>query len=1108
VNPFFRAREVALRVRAQLAGSRADDPVPAAELLGRVEDELNLAIQKVHPKDKLLGGGKATLRRTDRFIYVREDVGDDELAYLASHELGHHELDPDVPVSTTFSGSSDFAPASVATYTVEAYGARERDELQKNVFARELLLPRTVARDIFLKGVGPRKAARDLGLPLEVVRQQMLDAVLLPDYTPPDCGPLPTPSPDQQRAIDATEKHVQVVAGPGTGKTTTLIHRVKKLIEVDGVNPRHILVLTFTNKAAAELVDRLQRSGVTGASEIWAGTFHAFGLEFLRKYYQHFGLEPDLAVADKLTQLTLTARALAGTSLRHYRRTDDPYDWLPPVVDVARRLKEEMVSPEDYLSRALVFAAEDSDLAARFSDVATVVKAYMEALKAAGMVDFVDLVATPALAIRADRAKYSELADRFQYVLVDEYQDLTNVMIDLVAQLSENAKSLWVVGDLRQAIYHWRGASLSALRSFSQRFPDAKRYDLTVNRRSTKEIIDISVTAGTHHRLQSEPEGKLAQPECLRGACGGVPTIWKSTSRESMWDSVASEARWLAGNGAAYRQQAILCRAGAVANDAAKALTDRGVPVAYLGDLIERPEIKDILALIQLLVERVPRALMRVHQLTEPVIPIGDVLGIMKAASTGDVSLQRGGWLNSNSLKLSPAGEQGRQFLRESLKGLSWNSSPWSFICDLLLERRFLLGDIRDASLDASLRRVALWQFAQLARTGDGDRRRPTLARFMHRLRLRQQVRENYVDRELPPEAAALDGIRVMTIHGSKGLEFDAVHLCAANGVHFDGSSKENDLLPTVCIGGTEKTFAFESEVENNNLLYVAVSRARDRLKIYENSAEPYFQPVAALQKAQESGRLSQKQSAPSSSRAPSKRAVIVKADRVITFEELRAYDHCPRQYFYQYHLELGRELSPNPALHARGLVNRALHTMAKSGKYHEADQEFSREWKGARLPEKDADPQLWDQAITAYGNGIAYMQKVSGSYKMPTVQAPGLRVQLPWGLVRPVKGALHLHVVGLLSGATQQKRMEKLLGQLMSCTAMFNETISESTLFDVSRQTATTVAPEYVSDRSVVATRTRGISAGEYEPSANRFPCSRCAYHYVCPALPAELAP
>jgi len=1100
VSPFLRARQEALKLRRELLGASTDLPVSSVELLSKVEGHLKLGVQEVPPSSGVLKGGKATLRRTEGWIYCRNDQRWAQKAYLIGHELGHFRLDPDVDEDTVYRGADEFIPSSPAAAYVEAYGARERDELQKNVFSRELLLPRSLARAMFHAGQGPKAIAGLLKIPLEVARQQVLDAVLLPPHVPAPPGPLPRPSRDQRAAIDATEKHVHVVAGPGTGKTTTLVHRVKTLIERERVDPRKILVLTFANKAAAELVDRLQRAGVAGASEIWAGTFHAFGLEFLRKYYQHFGVSQDVAVADKITQLTITARALAGTKLKYFSRIDDPYDWLPPVIEAVLRIKEELVSIDDYLTRALK-AAEDDEQRRRFRDVATVARAYEAALQQAGMVDFVDLVAKPARAIRDDRAQFADVADRYQHVLIDEFQDSTSAMLALTSELTANAK-LWVVGDVRQAIYHWRGATLDSLLDFEGRFMSSRRCDLVMNRRSVQEVIDVTVAVGKHHPLEKKLQ--LPKPKCKRGTCGRTPELVRTNHRPFLWAGLTAAVREDLANGIPLREQVVIARKSEAVARAARELRAAGIPVLYVGELTERAEVKGILAVIQLIVERSPRALLRVSELTTPKMPRKDIAAILEAVAQDD-ALHRAGWLRSAEPPLTPDGQASRNDLASNLEGTSWSTSPWDFFCDLLLERRFLLADLTDDSIEGHLRRLAQWQFAYMSRIGDGDKRRLTLFRLLNRLRLRQRIRDLYIDRELPPETNALEGVRVMTVHGSKGLEFRAVHLVAVNGEDFAGASELKSLLPPEAIGSTVKRYQDESDVEAHNLLYVAVSRAKDALTIFEDSDEWPFEHVAALEAAVDQGVLVSRDGPdlPSTTSRTAPPTTLAPRSNV-SYEEFLVYDRCPRQFLYRFGLDLGQELSPNPSLQARGLVKRVLKELAKTGRYGLLSATFEREWLESRLPDRGADPQLWGQAWLAAQTGADHLATIGGKYLEATAHVGKVTVGLPWGLAVRDVGGLRLHCADFYPEASRYRdRQDKILGQLMHATTITARVVSAE-LFDLARETSRTVSPEYVAKRSTVSTRANGLAEGNFAPSDSRYPCARCAYSYVCPSLPS----
>ena len=477
-----------------------------------------------------------------------------------------------------------------------------------------------------------------------------------------------------------------------------------------------------------------------------------------------------------------------------------------------------------------------------------------------------------------------------------------------------------------------------------------------------------------------------------------------------MWCTLVNEVKRSVETGTSYKDHAVLAKNGATVAAAAAALQDAGIPTLYVGDLVERPEIKDLLAIIQLIVERSPRAMLRVGDLTSPKMRLQDVRSLMSRVADNP-SLMRLGWLASKH-GLSVAGEESRKDLCAKLEGFSWKTNPWVFICELLLERRFLLVDLDDESIKGHLCRLALWQFAYVTRTGDGDSKRLTLFRFLNRLRLRNQVGDGYVDRELPPEASTLNGVRVMTIHSSKGLEFHSVHLCGIHGNHFNGADDTNYFLPPNCINSNNQTHAEETQIERNNLLYVAVSRAKDALSLYQNTEEfpPKFLVTPSIEFAVTRDLLGQRgfhgTSTTTISQAPA--SLLTKKTFEIAYDAYLTYKRCPRQYLYRFEMELGRELSPNPSLHARSVVLKALEQVAKSGQFDLATTIFADMWNLAQLPPPTTDPQLWKQAELACKEGCKFLAALGGgSYVKPVAELNGISFGLPWGVGVIVPGGI-----------------------------------------------------------------------------------------------------
>lgn len=1113
MNPFQRARQEALATREKLAPGRAADAIAAKDLLASVESALHLAIEPVDASYPDLGGGSAVLERVQQFIYVSKEIPNwgDKFCGLVAHEIGHWFLDATkAPLTVAHLKTLFGSDGSPAALKVEAYGARERQELQANVFARELLLPRKLARQLALGGDGPSKVADELGIPVEFVRQQMLDALLLPNAELSD-GQLHAPSPDQLAAAQAKERAANVVAGPGTGKTSTLIHRVKYLIEVEMVDPSAILVLTFTNKAAFELVERLRSAGIDRAADVWAGTFHAFGLEFLRKFHQRFNLESDLRVADRMTTMTTLVAGLPQLNLSYYLRVEDPYDWLNPVVNGIKRLKEELVSHLEYRAFTVANPAADPELQRRRGDVAALYEAHEALLAEQKMVDFVDLITKPALALQSDRAPFAEFTDRFQYILVDEYQDVTQAMVELLRQLAVKAKSIWVVGDIRQAIHHWRGASLKSLLRFDSEFKahasgtKIQRYPLDINRRSVQEILDVVEEVGKQHTLQAEMP--LDPMSASKGRSGEMPTVVTCAKRNQVLGAIVEGVQTLHRRGVAFGSQAVLCRSGEDVRHAADALASQGVPVIYIGELAQRPEIKHLLCLMQLLAERQPRALIGLVDVPGWAMPLADILRMLEAAEA-DVGYQRGRWLASPPPGLSATALDVIAQLGLLLDGYRHSSNPWAFVCDMLLEHHFGLPDPGDDSVMAWVQRIALWQFAYTVRNGDGEIKEARLSRFLMRQRLRQRIGEAYVDRELPPEASALDGVRLLTVHGSKGLEFDAVHVGYVNASTYGGDAPTwtapdsiLDIVPPEALRSSEAEYGKEAAVERNNLLYVAVSRAKRHLRIYQDTQFGDDSIAPQLRHYPQKYQIERYN-------GPAFRSIATTPQRsfnpasLVNFEHFDAYVMCALQYWYAQVLGLKSEADIDVSVRARLAVMRALKAVATNPTATPSD-ELWKVWVEGRLPAEAEDPSLWRDASYAFSEGLGRIGAIvgeGGQLAEPTSVVGGVTIQMPWGFLikdgNGVEFAMMRFARRRVSDlSTVLKPMVNGLEVAGLRTLTLNHILSDKVdLVEGAKRIDSTKS--YLASVRMVA--------GDSQPTKGRH-CGRCAFMTICPSAPLQ---
>jgi superfamily I DNA/RNA helicase len=833
VNPFDSARFAANQLRAEL---RTD--LRGYELAMSACQHLDVALRRVNSAFPLLNGADATINVRSRWALVRDDIPEEFAAFLIAHELGHLRLHPH---------ARDTLEVSMAD-VAEAYGLLERRELQANVFAREFLLPRETARQRFLRQhESASRIARSLGIPLELVRLQLYDALLQPrPATSSKSYSLPERvTAAQEPAVNSDEPVTLVEAGPGTGKTTTLLLRLRRLL-AEGARPESIVILTFSNKAARELAERARAGRIAGADRVWIGTFHAFGLEFLRKFHDEVNLDARFPVLDKIASISL---------LEAFDPLSNPYPGLGEAFDTIRRAKDELIDAQQAGSPIFNF--------------------YEAALAQRRCVDFADLLCKPVALMRTRLAAVDAWLRNFQHVMVDEYQDVNRASALFVKELSRHARTLWVVGDANQAIYAFMGASSRNLEGFRDDFPAARLLPLELNHRSSQEIVDLFTGVA-----RANPAGRpVVALRAERGPLGHGPLVSVANNFDEQMDSLARRIRELVSTGVPFAEQAVLTFKNSDAADCVQELEARGIPVLFLGGIFERPAIKDLICLLQLAIDDVGVNLVRCWAFPALRLSPEGADAIILAARR-----QSRAWRDVRPGGLSTADQTAFSKLRQLCESISEDTRPWEALSTILLEDGSFLRELAAQDLASVTNTLmAIWHFVHSCRDPDATGPGAGIRRLTQGIRDRIRLNEDRAMRASPPEAEGMNAVRIHTAHGSKGLEFDAVHFIKATRKIYEDPAKRN---------------------ERHNLLYVSISRARRHLTIYRLLDEEL---PSALE-----GRLPEEPaSARRTSEAPG--AVRQHAQKAVSLESYLDFVRCPHRHHIasRTHASVDDELKP-----------------------------------------------------------------------------------------------------------------------------------------------------------------------------------------------------
>ena len=597
---------------------------------------------------------------------------------------------------------------------------------------------------------------------------------------------------EQVEAVQRTEGPLLVLAGAGSGKTRVLTHRIAYLIQEKGVFPSHILAITFTNKAAAEMRERVEKLLPGEGNSVWVSTFHSMCLRILRREIEHLGYDRDFSIYDTDDQRTLMRQILKELKIDSKTLRERA------VLSQISQTKNRGGNAEDYLSES------DGDYLSKL--IYQCFKRYEEKLKENNALDFDDLLLKTLELFERFPGVLLQYQERFRYILVDEYQDTNDVQFRLIYSLAKKYSNICVVGDDDQSIYRFRGANLENILSFEAEFPGCHTIKLEQNYRSTSPILSLANTVIAENRRRKSKKLWTEKTE-------GKEVLFQEY--ETAEEEAREVIRHIRGENRFYKDFAILYRTNAQSRLFEEQCIAWNIPYQIVGgvNFYQRREIKDLLAYMKIMVnQKDDIAFERI--INVPKRGIGNA-SIEKLRQYG---LQFGGFSLIETIPFAKAAGLSGKALSEidkfSQTVESWKKEELGKLIERILddtgyETELLSeGAIEAESRMENIRELEGKLLSYIQENGEDA----SLAAFLEEVSLLSDL-----DRSDLTE----DKITLMTLHGAKGLEFPVVFLVGLS----DG------LFPSALSLGDD-----EEIEEERRLCYVGITRAEEEL--YLSSAK------------------------------------------------------------------------------------------------------------------------------------------------------------------------------------------------------------------------------------------------------------------------------
>ena len=651
----------------------------------------------------------------------------------------------------------------------------------------------------------------------------------------------------QRQAVEHPAGPLAIIAGAGTGKTRVITYRIAYLIAAKLAKPKEILALTFTDKAAAEMEERVDQLVPYSYTDMTIATFHSFGDKLVREFAVDLGLDPDFKLMRQAEQALFLRQHLFKLPLQHYRPLSNPTKFLEDLLRHFSRAKDEDIFPPDYLAFAennLTTTRQTTEEpsiileAEKQLELARCYAAYQKLALEKSVTDFGDQIALAIRLLREAPDVRRRLQERYRYILVDEFQDTNYAQFQLVKELVAGDRNLTVVADDDQSIYKFRGAAISNILNFNETFPDAQYVVLNRNYRSTQAILDASYKLIRHNDPDRLEVKQQIDKKLIGREAGGKPV------EHLHFDTLSAEAEAVAEliaqkvlhDALKYSDHCLLVRSNNSADPYLQALTEKKIPYRFSGNrgLYQREEIRLLVAFLKTIAD--PRDSQSLYQLALSEIyrmPMADLqlgLGVHGTTHRPLINIFRKPEEFEWSAPLSAEGRvtmakiaaDHDKFLDKS-RQLPAYALLYHFLKDTGYLNRLAAGE--SAESDYKLRNLAKFfntvqGYSNFTTSGDA-------AFFAQHLEL---MRDFGDDPGLADADLDDDAVQVLTIHKAKGLEFPVVFMVGLVARKFPTDARQSTIeLPVALIKDHLPEGDFHVQ-EERRLFYVGMTRAQREL--------------------------------------------------------------------------------------------------------------------------------------------------------------------------------------------------------------------------------------------------------------------------------------